>query len=36
MKRHLVISFLAFIALSIGVRTYAHHSFAATYREKSP
>ena len=34
MKRHLVLTFLALAALTIGTRAYAHHSFAATYREK--
>ena len=34
MKRHLVLAFLALAALTIGTRVYAHHSFAATYREK--
>ena len=34
MKRYLAISFLAVTALAVGGRAYAHHSFAATYREK--
>ena len=34
MKRRLAVSFLVFAALAIGARAYAHHSFAATYREK--
>jgi Family of unknown function (DUF6152) len=34
MKRHLVLMFLALAALTISTRVYAHHSFAATYREK--
>ena len=34
MKRHLIFSFLALAALTIGTSAYAHHSFAATYREK--
>ena len=34
MKRYLAISFLAVNVLALGGRVYAHHSFAATYREK--
>jgi len=34
MKRHLILVFMALAALTIGTRAYAHHSFAATYREK--
>ena len=34
MKRHLICSVLALAALTIGTSAYAHHSFAATYREK--
>jgi hypothetical protein len=34
MKRHLIFVFLALAALTVGTRAYAHHSFAATYREK--
>jgi Family of unknown function (DUF6152) len=34
MKRYLAISFLAVTVLAVGGRAYAHHSFAATYREK--
>lgn len=34
MKRYLLISILALAAISAGTRAYAHHSFAATYREK--
>src|SRR6476661_3229117 len=33
MKRYLVVSFVALTWLA-GARAYAHHSFAATYREK--
>ena len=33
MKRYLVAAFIAFAWLA-GSRAYAHHSFAATYREK--
>ena len=33
MKRYLVVSFVALTWLA-GTRAYAHHSFAATYREK--
>src|SRR6202008_1656566 len=34
MRRCLVVSFIAVAALSATARAYAHHSFAATYREK--
>jgi hypothetical protein len=34
MTRHLAVSLFALIALTAGTRVYAHHSFAATYREK--
>ena len=34
MRRYLVVSFIAAAALSASARAYAHHSFAATYREK--
>ena len=34
MKRLLTVSLLTLAALGIGTRAYAHHSFAATYREK--
>jgi len=34
MKRYFAISFLALTMLASGARAYAHHSFAATYREK--
>src|ERR671926_268260 len=34
MNRHVAVSLFAVIALVISVRAYAHHSFAATYREK--
>jgi len=34
MRRYLVVSFIAVAALSASARVYAHHSFAATYREK--
>jgi hypothetical protein len=34
MKRYLVFSFIALASLAATARAYAHHSFAATYREK--
>jgi len=34
MKRYLAVAFIAMTAVMIGTRVYAHHSFAATYREK--
>ena len=34
MKRYLVFSFIALTSLAATARAYAHHSFAATYREK--
>ena len=33
MKRSLVVLFVASAAMGAGARAYAHHSFAATYRE---